>query len=68
MRNHEKQLEKVKGYLEKALDKFLGFKVTEDEAMDLRRLKADLTAAYTSSQIMRIVEKGLEITRRFKEG
>lgn len=65
--NHEKQLEKVKGYIEKALEKFLRLKITEEEARDLQRLKSDLSSAYTSSQLMRIVEKGLEITRRFKD-
>lgn len=65
--NHEKQLEKVQGYIIKALDKFLSRRLTEDEASSLNRLKANVAASYTSDQLMRIVEKGLEVTLRFKE-
>lgn len=65
--NLEKQLAKVKGYMEKALDKFLKFKLTEDERAGLLQLKKDLEGAYSSSQLMRIVKDGLALTERFKE-
>jgi hypothetical protein len=65
--NLDKQITKVKGYMEKALDKFLKFKLTEAERMAFLQLKKDLEAAYSSAQLMLIVENGLELTQRFKE-
>lgn len=65
--NLDKQLTKVKGYMEKALDKFLKFKLTEDERAGLLQLKEDLEPAYSSGQLMRIVTDGLALTQRFKE-
>ena len=65
--NLDKQLAKTNNYIGKALDKFLTFKLTEAEKAGLLQLKIELESAYSSEQIMRIVEKGLELTQRFKE-
>lgn len=63
----DKQITKIKSYMEKALDKFLKFKLTEEERTAFLQLKKDLEPAYSSKQLMRIVESGLELTQRFKK-
>ncbi len=63
---YEIQLGKVKGYLEKALNKFLNLDLEEDERTGLIRLKEDLESAYTSSRISDVVIRGLGLTDRFK--
>ena len=65
--NHDQQLTKVKGYIAKALDKFLTFKLEEDERSGLLQLKEDLEPAYSSEELTRIVRQGLALTQRFKE-
>ena len=62
----EKQMEKVKGYMEKALDKFLKRKLSEEEAAVLSSLKARLASAHSATALMEIVEEGLAVTDRFK--
>ena len=64
---YDKQLEKVKAYMNEALDKFLKEKLTADEKSKLHELKEQLVAAYSTAELMRIVEEGLEVTQRFKE-
>ncbi len=63
----ERQLEKVKSYIGKALDKFLKLKLTEDEKAGLLQLKANLEPAFSSEQLMQIITKGLDLTQRFKD-
>jgi len=63
---YDKQLEKVKGYMDKALDKFLKRKLTTDEKSKLNELKEQLIVANSTSALMQIVEEGLVITQRFK--
>lgn len=64
---YDKQLEKVKGYMDKALDKFLKRKLTAEEKSKINELKERLVMAYSTSALMQIVEEGLEVTQRFKE-
>ena len=47
--NLEKQITKIKIYMEKALDKFLKFKLTEAERTAFLHLKKDLERAYSSA-------------------
>lgn len=61
----DKQLENVRKYLLKAIDKFLSRKPTEDEKTSLISLREDVENASTSSEIVSIVENGLEITHRY---
>lgn len=65
--NQDKALEKAKTFMGKALDKFLKFKVNDAERDGLLLLKADLDFANSSSELMDIVKKGMELTQRFKE-
>lgn len=65
--NPDKALEKVKTFMGKAFDKFLKLKLTDGEREGLLSLKSDLDFAFSSSQLMDIVTKGLELTQRFKE-
>lgn len=65
--NQDKAFEKVKTFMDKAFDKFLKFKLTDTEKEGLLSLKADLDMANSSSELMDIVTKGLELTQRFKE-
>nr|WP_314898320.1 hypothetical protein [uncultured Flavobacterium sp.] len=62
----EKQLEAVKKYLAKALDKFLSMKVTEEERETLTYLKDQTLNAYSSVELSGIVETANELTLRFK--
>jgi hypothetical protein len=61
----DKQFEPVKKYILKAIDKFLSRKPTEDEKNSLVSLREDTENASTSSEIVSIVENGLEITQRY---
>lgn len=62
----EKQLEAVKKYLAKALEKFLSMKVTEEERETLTYLKDRTLNAYSSVELSGIVERANELTLRFK--
>ena len=62
----EKQLEAVKKYLSKALDKFLSMKITAEERETLTHLKNRTLNAYSSVELSDIVETANELTLRFK--
>lgn len=62
----EKQFEKVKGHLANSLDKFLKMKLTDMEKLEVEKCKTDLSNTYSSGQLMTIVERALEATRRLK--
>jgi hypothetical protein len=65
----EKQLIKVKEYINKAIDAFLkpSRKLKEDEKLALMELKNRLNNAYSTSQLLSIVQQGLEITQPYKD-
>ncbi len=65
--SHEKQLEKIRKFMDKALDKYLKLKLTAEERLILERLKEELTYSFDSEALMAIVNEGLEATQRFKE-
>lgn len=65
--SHDKQMEKIKKFMGKALDKYLKLKLTPDERSTLEGLQQKLAVAYDSRSLMQIVEVGLETTQRFKE-
>ncbi len=62
----DKQVEKVKGYIDKALDKFLSKKLTDEERQQLTILKMRTERAYSSADLMGVVNAGLEATQRFR--
>lgn len=53
----EKQLEKVKDYLTKAIEKYLKRNPSPNEKVSLLALNEEVKTAYTSSQIVSIVER-----------
>ena len=61
----DKQLEEVRKYILKAIDKFLSRKPTEDEQSGLLSLRDDTENASTSSEIVSIIDTGLELTHRY---
>ncbi len=65
--SYEKQLEQIKKYMDKALDKYLKLKLTADERATIGRLKMSLVHAGDSQSLMAIVEAGIDATQRFKE-
>jgi len=60
------QLEKLKKWLEKAINAFLKRKLDPAEQVLLRQLLFFLRSAQTSSDLELIIEKGLDVTQRFK--
>jgi len=63
----QKQLETVKKYLVKASDKFLKRELTEAERIGLTMCKQQYENAYSSSDLLHVITKALELTQRFKE-
>ena len=65
--SYEKQLEAIKKVMDKALDKYLKFKLTPEERQTLERLKSSLERATHSATLMSIVNEGINATQRFKD-
>lgn len=63
----QKQFETVKKYLVKATDKYLKRKLTEEEIMGLTTCKQQFENAYSSGDLLNVINKALELTQRFKE-
>lgn len=63
----DKQIEKIKSYLFKALDKYDTFPLTEAEREVFVRLRQDVTTAHTSIHIIDLCEEGVEVTQRFRD-
>jgi len=59
LKKYNVQLEKIKSHIEKALDKFLNFKLTDIEKPVLFQLKSDLDSSDSTSSLMAI-NKALE--------
>jgi hypothetical protein len=64
--DYDKQQQKVSAYILKAIDRFLTFKLTDEEREKLLRIRQKLQIAYGSAALMEIVEAGLEATHRFR--
>ncbi|MBK9015721.1 MAG: hypothetical protein IPM82_17570 [Saprospiraceae bacterium] len=62
----EKQLAPVKKYMDKALDKYLKLKLTAEEKAQFFQLKEQLITANSTTVLNLIVEKGLNLTQRFR--
>lgn len=65
--SYAKQLLPVKKYMSKALDKYLKWKLTIEEKEAFLKLKSDLEIAYSTSDLTKIVDKGLKLTQRFRQ-
>jgi len=64
----DKQLDKAKTYMHKAMDKYLKMEKIPTENLDkLKALKQDLEQAYSTSDLMDIVNKSNELTQSVKE-
>ena len=64
--NYDKQLIDVKKYMNKAFDKYLKFKLTKEEKQEFLNLKESLVHAYSTEELMQIIETILTLTQRFK--
>lgn len=64
---YNKQLEQVKSYLVKAIDKYLKRKPTQTESAFLEDMKGNVLDAHLASDIVPFIEAGLEVTRRYKD-
>ncbi|MCF0058773.1 hypothetical protein [Dyadobacter sp. CY356] len=60
-----KQLEKVKGFIAKAISKFLKMSLDKKEKFEFLSMKSDLEKAKSSKDLIAIVARGLVITDRF---
>lgn len=65
--SYEKQLEQIKKYMDKALDKYLKMKLTAEERAIMEQLKIRLVHAGDSRSLMAIVDAGIDASQRFKE-
>lgn len=65
--SYEKQFEKVKVYIHKAMDKYLKMKKIPHENLEqLRFLKNKIDRAYSSDDLMYIIQKSIELTQCVK--
>jgi hypothetical protein len=60
-----KQLEKVKGYIAKAIGKFLKMKLDKKEKFEFLAMKADTEKATCSTDLIAVINRGIVITDRF---
>lgn len=63
---YEQQFAKVVGYMQKAIDKYLKMKLTQEERQAMELLDIQLKRATSAGQLMSIVQEGIEITQRLK--
>ncbi len=66
--SYDMQLVKINKNIAKAIIKFLKSKPTSEEEAGLNQLLEVLPNLYHTSDIKELLEKGLIITKRFKEG
>ena len=64
--SYEEQLGKVKKYMHTALDKFLKMKLNPDSLDILTKLKAQVNPAKSTTELMQIVEKVMDVTQSVK--
>jgi len=64
----EKQIEKAKVYMHKAMDKYLKMKsISKDNLERLDVLKHKIDMAYSSDDLMQIIQETIELTQTEKE-
>ena len=64
--SYQKQFATVKKYMSKALDKYLKWKLNTEEREEFFSLKSKLENAYSTNDLMKIVNKALKLTERFR--
>src|ERR1035437_3191423 len=67
LKSADVQLEKIKVVLNKAIDKFLKFKINEEEANAFNGYKIKINDATSSKDLLIIINEVLELTQKFKE-
>jgi hypothetical protein len=65
--SYDKQLIAVKKNIDKAIDKFLKSKPTAAEASNLNDFKTKLASAYYTSEIIDLLNQGVDNTARFRD-
>jgi hypothetical protein len=63
----EKQREKIRTYIEKALDKFMKRKPTVDESIKLEKLYFLNQSSQTAQDFLNVIDKALEATHRYRD-
>lgn len=64
---YEKQLTEVKGFLIKAIDKFLARKPTESEELFLDEMRKSVSKANKATELVQVINDGLENTMRYRD-
>jgi hypothetical protein len=66
--SYEKQLEKIKLYMHKAMDKYLKMKkIPSENRKRLEALKYFIDRAYSSDDLMNIIYESIELTQGVKD-
>lgn len=65
--SYDKQLDKIKKYMNKAFTGYYKRKLTEEESNALVRLHERLDQAYHAQELVSICKEALEVTARLKE-
>lgn len=63
---YEQQFAEVKHYLQKAIQKFLEHNLTDTEIASLEKMSTDIDLASIASDLVPIIENGLNATIRYK--
>ncbi|GAB2798555.1 hypothetical protein GCM10027275_50120 [Rhabdobacter roseus] len=66
-KDYDKRLEKVKGYLAKAVAKFLSRKPTQAEKEGLERMAPRIQRAGSAAELSKFLEFGLDLTIRYRD-
>lgn len=64
---YEKQLTEVKGFLVKAIDKFLTRKPTESEKLFLEQMRISVNNSNRATELVQFINDGLENTMRYRD-
>ena len=64
---YKKQLAEVKGFLIKAIDKFLIRKPTESEKLFLEQMKISVNDSSKATELVQLINDGLENTMRYRD-
>ncbi|MCR9015335.1 hypothetical protein [Aquiflexum gelatinilyticum] len=64
---YEKQFKDVKGYIIKAIDKFLQRKPTSDEQIFLASMRARVESAENATDLVNPIIEGLHATQRYRD-
>lgn len=67
VKSYDKQLEKVKGHLLKAVSKVLKWKLTDEERLRVKYQVTVLENGADEDDVYQAIEELLEATQRFKE-